>query len=412
MSLKILHTADWHLGKKLDFFSRIEEQKQVLNEICEIADNQDVDVVIIAGDLFDTFNPPVEAIDLFYSTLKRLSENGQRPVIAIAGNHDSPDRIDVPNPLAIECGIIFIGYPNAIVNPIAIENGFSITRTDAGFFEIQLPKFDFPLRIIATPYANEMRLKQYLGSENREDQLNAVLKETWTSLADQYCDEQGVNILTTHLYMLKRGGVVLEEPDGEKPIMVGNAEVIYTDCIPPQIQYTALGHLHRYQNINSKEKPVVYSSSPLCYSFSEAGQHKKVAIIEALPNSEVLYTDIALKTGRALHRVRFSNIEDTVEWLLDNPNTLVELTLESDTFIKTEDLKLIHSSHDGIIHIIPIIKKTDEDGNPLNQGRVNLDQDINGLFSDYFKSKNKLQEPNEDLLALFQELLSPQKNEL
>lgn len=412
MSLKILHTADWHLGKKLDFFSRIEEQKQVLNEICEIADNQDVDVVIIAGDLFDTFNPPVEAIDLFYSTLKRLSENGQRPVIAIAGNHDSPDRIDVPNPLAIECGIIFIGYPNAIVNPIAIENGFSITRTDAGFFEIQLPKFDFPLRIIATPYANEMRLKQYLGSENREDQLNAVLKETWTSLADQYCDEQGVNILTTHLYMLKRGGVVLEEPDGEKPIMVGNAEVIYTDCIPPQIQYTALGHLHRYQNINSKEKPVVYSSSPLCYSFSEAGQHKKVAIIEALPNSEVLYTDIALKTGRALHRVRFSNIEDTVEWLLDNPNTLVELTLESDTFIKTEDLKLIHSCHDGIIHIIPIIKKTDEDGNPLNQGRVNLDQDINGLFSDYFKSKNKLQEPNDDLLALFQELLSPQKNEL
>ena len=412
MSLKILHTADWHLGKKLDFFSRIEEQKQVLNEICEIADNQDVDVVIIAGDLFDTFNPPVEAIDLFYSTLKRLSENGQRPVIAIAGNHDSPDRIDVPNPLAIECGIIFIGYPNAIVNPIAIENGFSITRTDAGFFEIQLPKFDFPLRIIATPYANEMRLKQYLGSENREDQLNAVLKETWTSLADQYCDEQGVNILTSHLYMLKRGGVVLEEPDGEKPIMVGNAEVIYTDCIPPQIQYTALGHLHRYQNINSKEKPVVYSSSPLCYSFSEAGQQKKVAIIEALPNSEAIYYDISLKSGRALHRVRFSSIEDTVEWLLDNPNTLVELTLESDTFIKTEDLKLIHSSHDGIIHIIPIIEKTDEDGNPLNQGRVNLDQDINGLFSDYFKSKNKLQEPNDDLLALFQELLSPQKNEL
>ena len=412
MSFKILHTADWHLGKKLDFFSRIEEQKAVLNEICEIADDQDVDAVLIAGDLFDTFNPPVEAIDLFYSTLKRLSKNGQRPVIAIAGNHDSPDRIDVPNPLAIECGIIFVGYPNAIVNSIDIENGFSITKTDLGFFEIQLPKFDFPLRIIATPYANEMRLKQYLGSEDREEQLNEVLKTNWTTLADQYCDDQGVNILTTHLYMLKRGGVVLEEPDGEKPIMVGNAEVIYTDCIPPQIQYTALGHLHRYQNINSKEKPVVYSSSPLCYSFSEAGQQKKVVIIEALPNSEAIYYDIALKSGRALHRVRFSSVEDTVEWLLDNPNTLVELTLESDTFIKTEDLKLIHSSHDGIIHIIPIIKKTDEDGNALNQGRVNLDQDINGLFSDYFKSKNKLQDPNDDLLTLFQELLSPQKNEL
>ncbi len=411
MSLKILHTADWHLGKKLDYFSRIEEQKSVLNEICEIADEQQVDVVIIAGDLFDTFNPPVEAVDLFYSTLKRLSKNGQRPVIAIAGNHDSPDRIDVPNPLAIECGIIFIGYPNAVINPINLENGFSITKTDLGFFEIQLTKVDFPLRILATPYANEMRLKHYLGSENRDDQLNTVLKETWTSLADQYCDDQGVNILTTHLYMLKRGGAVLEEPDGEKPIMVGNAEAIYTDCIPPQIQYTALGHLHRYQNINTKDHPVVYSSSPLCYSFSEAGQQKKIVIIEASPDKAVSYHDIALKSGRALQRVRFSSIEDTVEWLLDHPKTFVELTLESDTFIKTEDLKLIHSSHDGIIHIIPIIKKTDEDGNPLNLGRVNLDQDINGLFADYFKFKNKQQDPNDDLVALFQELLSVQKNE-
>ena len=241
--------------------------------------------------------------------------------------------------------------------------------------------------------------------------MNQVLKESWSEIADKYCDNQGVNILTTHLYMLKRGGVLLEEPDGEKPIMVGNAEVIYTDCIPSQIQYTALGHLHRYQNINSKENPVVYSSSPLCYSFSEAGQQKKVVIIEASPNSVVNYYDILLKSGRPLHRVRFSTIEDTVEWLLDNPNTLVELTLESDTFIKTEDLKLIHSSHDGIIHIIPIIKKTDEDGNPLQVGRVNLDQDINGLFSDYFKFKNKQQEPNEDLVALFKELLSPQKTE-
>lgn len=411
MNLKILHTADWHLGKKLDYFSRLEEQKQVLNEICEIADDQQVDVVIIAGDLFDTFNPPVEAIDLFYSTLKRLSKNGQRPVIAIAGNHDSPDRIDVPNPLAIECGIIFMGYPNAVVSPITIENGFTITKTDKGFFEIQLPKFDFPLRIIATPYANEMRLKQYLGSENREDQLNEVLKSTWTSLADQYCDNSGANILTTHLYMLKRGGEILEEPDGEKPIMVGNADFIYSDCIPSQIQYTALGHLHRYQNISNKDKPVVYSSSPLPYSFSEAGQEKKVVIIEASPNSKVKFTPIVLTSGRTLHRVRFSSISETVNWLLNNPNTLVELTIESDTFISTEDLKTINNSHDGIIHIIPIIKKIDEDGNQIQTGKVNLDQDINGIFVDYFKAKNKLQEPNEELLALFKEVLTPNKIE-
>ena len=104
--MKILHTADWHLGKRLDNYSRIEEQIEVMNEICEIADEQNIDLVLVAGDLFDTFNPSVEAVELFYKTLKRLANNGQRPVIAIAGNHDSPDRIDAPDPLARECGII------------------------------------------------------------------------------------------------------------------------------------------------------------------------------------------------------------------------------------------------------------------------------------------------------------------
>jgi len=110
--MRILHTSDWHLGKKLDNFSRIEEQKQVLAEICKIADQEKVDVVIIAGDLFDTYNPGTEAEELFYKTLKKLAKNGSRPVIAIAGNHDSPDRIEVPDPLAKECGIILAGFPN------------------------------------------------------------------------------------------------------------------------------------------------------------------------------------------------------------------------------------------------------------------------------------------------------------
>jgi exonuclease SbcD len=106
MSLRILHTADWHLGKKLDHFSRLEEQKLVMAEICDIADAQNVDVVIVAGDLFDTFNPPAEAQDLFYKTLFRLTNNGKRAVVAIAGNHDMPERVEAPNPLAEMNGII------------------------------------------------------------------------------------------------------------------------------------------------------------------------------------------------------------------------------------------------------------------------------------------------------------------
>lgn len=403
--MKILHTADWHLGKKLDHFSRLEEQRLVMHEICDIADQQQADVVIVAGDLFDTFNPPVEAIDLLYKTLKRLTNNGKRPVIAIAGNHDSPDRIDAPNPLARECGILFVGNPEVTIPKMAIENGFEIIQSASGFISIQLPQYDYPIRIITTPYANEQRLKTYLGAENKEVQLNQVLQDSWATLADQYCDDKGVNILTTHLYMLKRGGEILEEPDGEKPLRIGNADIVYTDCIPHQIQYTALGHLHRFQNVGGHSSPVVYSSSPLSYSFAEAGQEKKVVLIEAEPNKAVIFEGIPLKSGRILHRKRFENIDDAVTWLLANPYCLVELTLVSSTFLATQDLKRIHESHDGIIYIIPIINKEDAETQQLP--KVNLDQDMQGLFKDYFVSKHK-QEPNEELLNLFQEIIGSQ----
>ncbi|MEC5165601.1 exonuclease SbcD [Flavobacterium sp. PL11] len=403
--MKILHTADWHLGKKLNHFSRLEEQRLVMDEICTIADDQNADLVIVAGDLFDTFNPPVEAVDLLYKTLKRLTNNGKRPVIAIAGNHDSPDRIDSPNPLARECGILFVGNPDMTIPKMIIENGFEIIQSENGFLEIKLPSYNFPVRIITTPYANEMRLKTYLGSENKEDQLNKLLQDSWAKLADKYCDTKGVNILTTHLYMLKRGGEILEEPDGEKPLKIGNADIIYTDCIPHQIQYTVLGHLHRFQNVGGHNSPVVYSSSPLSYSFSETGQEKKVVLIEAEPNKAVQYTAAPLQSGRVLHRKRFEIIDEAVEWLLANPYCLVELTLVSDTFFATLDLKRIHESHDGIIYIIPVISKENEE--QQQSFKVNLEQDMQGLFKDYFISKYK-QEPNTEILDLFNEIIESQ----
>ena len=400
--MKILHTADWHLGKRLDRFSRLEEQILVMDEIVEIANSQNIDLVIIAGDLFDNFNPSIEAIELFYKTLKRLSLNGKRPIIAIAGNHDAPSLIDAPDPLARECGIILIGYPKAKINPFELEN-FTITKSDEGFIEIQLKKQEFPIRILNTPYANEVRLKEYFG-ENKEENLNTVLAEQWKSLAEKYCDENGVNILTTHLYINKKGAEILEEPEGEKPIKIGNADMVYSDSIPSQIQYTALGHLHGYKNIGTEEKPVVYSSSPLCYSFSEAGQKKYVSIINAQPNQNVQYEKILLENGKPLVRKTFDDVEKTIDWLTENPNTLVELTLESETFLTADERKRIYQSHQGIVHLIPKLKNVKETEQNLQE--INLKQDIQPLFIDYFKSKKQGQEPNDDIMNLFNEILN------
>jgi exonuclease SbcD len=226
--MKILHTADWHLGKRLDMFSRLEEQREVLAEIVEIADKEDVDAVIVAGDLFDNFNPSSEATELLYSTLHRLSNNGTRAVIAIAGNHDSPERIEVPDALARACGIIFVGYPNAYLRPFTTDGGIEVLHVDNGYIELALPKQQTPLRLILTPYANEVRLKTYLGVEDTEDSLRQHLAQHWKQLADQYFDEKGINFLVTHLFMMKNGGEQPEEPDDEKPILhVGGASAIF-----------------------------------------------------------------------------------------------------------------------------------------------------------------------------------------
>lgn len=400
--MKILHTADWHLGKRLDRFSRLEEQVLVMNEIVEIADEQKVDMVLIAGDLFDNFNPSVEATELLYKTLKQLSLNGKRPVIAISGNHDSPNFIDAPNPLARECGIILIGHPNAKINDFELEH-FKIANSKEGFLELQIKNQDFPIRILHTPYANEIRLKEYFG-ENKEEELNKILAENWKNLADEFCDENGVNLLMAHLYMNKKGAPILEEPEGEKPIKIGNADLIFSDSIPGQIQYTALGHLHAFNNIGTIEKPVVYSSSPLCYSFSEAGQTKYISLIEAIPNQEVSFEKIALKNGKSLVRKTFDSVEKTVNWLMENQNSFVEITLESETFLKAEERKQIYQSHPGIVHLIPKIKNQEIFENQVQE--INLNQDILPLFRDYFKSKNAGQEPNEDLINLFNEINS------
>ena len=405
--MKILHTADWHLGKRLESFSRFQEQIEVLNEICEITERENIDAVIISGDLFDTFSPPIEAVELFYKTLKRLANNGKRAVIAIAGNHDSPERIEAPDPLARECGIIFAGFPNTTVVPFKLEGGINVSKSDKGFVEIYLPNISFPLRLILTPYANEIRLKTFLGIEDPEAELRNVLASQWQGIADKYCDEKGVNILSAHLYMMKKGGIAPEEPEDEKPINIGGAQVVYTENIPKQIQYVALGHLHRKQLVDSIPCPVFYSSSPLAYSFSEANQEKYVIKIDIEPGASAKFEEIPLSKGRKLLRNEFDNIDKAVAWLLMNQESLIELTIVSDTFLTADERGRLYGSHSGIINIIPVV--TNVDSMEDNATNIDITKNIEDLFIDYFKYRNGGQTPNDRITKLFKEVLATEE---
>ncbi|MBC7921383.1 MAG: exonuclease SbcCD subunit D [Ferruginibacter sp.] len=431
--MRILHTADWHLGKRLDGFSRAEEQREVLREIVDIADREQVDAVLIAGDLFDTFNPPTEATELFYQTLKRLACNGKRPVVAIAGNHDSPDRIEAPDPLARECGIIFAGHPHSVVSPFSLDCGLHITRSEPGFLELRVAGIDFPLRLLLTPYANEFRLRTYLGNtplpatvggtplpatvgdlaadlpaepvlEESPRELRQVLAARWQSLADAYCDEKGANVLLAHLYLMKKDGLPPEEPDDERPIAhVGGAQAVYSENVPAQIQYVALGHLHRQQVIDTQPCPVVYSSSPLAYSFGEANQTKYVVLVDVHPGQPARYRPVPLSKGRKLLRGRCEGVEAAVRWLQQNPTALVELTVVSDTYLTAPERKRVYGAHDGIVALIPEVRGAQPAANRLTS--LDLGKGMEELFTQYFKHKHT-QAPNDRLIDLFREVLS------
>jgi DNA repair protein SbcD/Mre11 len=403
--IKILHTADWHLGKRLQEYSRLEEQKLVLQEICQIADREQVDLVLLAGDIFDSFNPTHEAVELLYKTLRRLSKNGTRPIIAISGNHDSTQFVEAPDPLARELGILFYSRYDSVIPCGRLDSGVEIMKSESGFVEIQLPQADLPIRIILAPYANEVSLRTYLGEENREEEFRKLLSAKWQDLADRYCDKKGLNLFVGHFFFMKEGEKPEAEPESERPILhVGGTQALFTQNIPAQIQYAALGHLHRYHAVSQEPCPVVYSSSPLAYSFSEADQEKKVVLIEAIPGKAVSYQPIGLKMGRPLFRVKFDHLADTLEWLEQNPNCFVEITYVTESSIDASTRKAILKAHDGVVNLIPQIQ------NPSGQESFSLhvddlEKDMESLFQMYYQSE-KGQEPNPQLLGLFKEIIS------
>ncbi|MDC7126659.1 MAG: exonuclease SbcCD subunit D [Spirochaetales bacterium] len=424
--MKFIHTSDWHLGAKLGEYSRLDEQRDVLDEICITADKEKADFIIIAGDLFDTFNPSNEAVELLYRGLKKLSADSSRPVIAIAGNHDSPDRIEAPDPLAAECGIFFIGYPDFTRSDIQFENGIKIAFPEKGILTIDKP--DSPqVRILTTPYANETRLRKFLGNENREETLSNLLSDRWKKLADKYCDKTGINILTAHLFMAADSTPILdeknsqpdlfaeektttqkpEEPEEEKSILhPGGLELIDAALVPQQIQYTALGHLHRPQSIKESNAPTIYSGSPLAFGLSEENQQKSVVLVEIKPEQKASYERINLNSGKRVLRKKFKSIDEAVIWLNDNQNCYIELLIECEDYISAEDRKRLSDAHNGITAIIPVVSGEEaSDSSKERNSAPDLTGSMEDLFVSYFKHKKGIT-PDTEMLKLFKEIVS------
>lgn len=398
----ILHTADWHLGKRLDIHSRLPEQKRVMEEIVHLADTTGAEVILIAGDVFDQFQPGNEADELYFSTISRLSRNGQRPVVIIAGNHDSPDHVLAPEALARELGIITIGFPRQEISPFNC-NDWSVNRTAPGFIEIRLRNSP-PLRIIATPYASAIRLRSALDPDQREQELQDLLTHHWAELARQYFDKNGCNLFMGHLYMATDPLHPEPEPDDEKPILYsGGIPALPVSALPNGVQYAALGHLHRTHRIGGKhDPPVVYSGSPVSYSFAEAGQTKHVVIIDVVPDQPASYQYHPLKGGLPLIRHKSRAIDEAVAFLASHQEAYIELTMICTEFLSSEWKNRLESAHPRVL-IIPEIE-TLENGLLTTSPSFQLDH-LDDVFMAYFQHKTGTP-PDQAMLDLFHELIN------
>jgi exonuclease SbcD len=404
--MKIMHTGDWHLGKRLERFDRMDEHTAVMEEICQIAEAEAVDAVLVAGDLYDTFNPPTEAVQLLYRTLKRLARDGRRPVIAIAGNHDSPDRIEAPDPLASECGIIFAGYPQTHVRPFQLPGGMEVTRSAPGFIEVRIPSSPSPLRIILAPYPSESRLRMDLGSENLEATIRELLQGRWAELAGQYCDGQGVNILLGHLFMVSQGEAAPDE-HAEEEKSIGPASMVFTQNLPQGIQYAALGHIHSFLTMTGGPCPAVYSSSTLPFSFPKRGENadagtRNVVIIEGEPGQALRYRPVRLSAGRKLYRRLFPSTEAALGWLRENPECFAEISIETEHYISAEERRQIMAAHQRVVGPIPVFRNQ-ERKNEANPRAIDRSKAREDLFRDYFVHVKGV-EASEEMIALFREV--------
>ena len=285
-------------------------------------------------------------------------------------------------------------------------------RSEEGFLELMMPSWECPLRLLLTPYANELRLKTYFSLDNQEQELREFLQDLWQKQAESYLDEKGINILMGHLFVMKKGEKQPKESDDEKSILVGSAQPIYTENFPKSVQYVALGHLHRYHSTQKEPFPVVYSGSLLAYSFSEAFQKKYVVLLDAKPKEPIKYEKIELTSCKELKRKNFSNVDEAIEWLnqdqASEKPSLIELSIETDNFLSAADAQLLYAAHKGIVGtIIPRIKGK----NNASESEMDYSKNIGDLFVDFFKKQNNGQEPNEEIMQLFEEVRNGESGE-
>ncbi|MDR2355977.1 MAG: exonuclease SbcCD subunit D [Clostridiales Family XIII bacterium] len=249
--MKLLHIADLHIGKRVNAFSMIEDQAHILKQILRMIDAEKPDGVLIAGDIYDRSQPPVEAVELLDTFLTELTAS-VRSVFMISGNHDSPERLSFGRRIMRKNGLHIAGVFAGVLQKVGL--------TDAhGAVNIYLLPFLKPA--MAKPFFEQ-------PIESYDEAVRAIISSA-------KIDERERNILLTHQFVVN--GAWLPARSESESLSVGGLENVDLSAFAP-FDYVAAGHLHKPQKIG--RDTVRYAGSPLKYSFSEARHQKSAALLE------------------------------------------------------------------------------------------------------------------------------------
>jgi exonuclease SbcD len=285
--MKILHTADWHVGKVLKNQPRIDEQKIVLRDLVRLADDEDVDLVVVAGDLFETAAPGPQAQGLVMRTLMGLRGEG-RHVVVLAGNHDNQNLVnDVYRPVLGALGLHVIGTPKTP------DKGGTLRLTTRSGEQAVVAALPFLSHRTAVRAAEVLL---HAPSQHNQDYANRV-QQIIGLLCAGFTD-QTVNLVTTHATLLggRWGG-------GEREVQSLLGYEVPPNVFPVSTHYAALGHLHRYQEIGGP-CPIAYSGSPIALDFGEEDNTSVALIVQATPDSRASIRPVPLTGGRRLVTLR------------------------------------------------------------------------------------------------------------
>lgn len=366
--MKIMHLSDLHIGKKVNEYSMLQDQIYILKEILQIIDDEKVETVIIAGDVYDRSLPPNEALGLFDEFLYQLSGRNVN-VFVISGNHDSPERISYCGRMMTENKIFLSPVYDGNVKPITLNDDYG----EVNFYLL--------------PFVRPADIRRYFPDENIENYTDAVK----VAIENMNVDFSERNILVTHQFVT---GAELSESED---IIVGGTDNVSGEVFDG-FDYVALGHIHREQTVGKDN--IRYCGTPLKYSFSEAKHIKSVTILDFNDKGNIEYSKIPLTPLRDMREIRGTYYELTLKSSYESTNT------EDYLHITLTDEEDIPDAIGKLRSIYPNIMKLDYDNlRTRGSGTVDAIENIESkspfeLFADLFKQQNNqdMSEEQEEIM--------------